>query len=89
MLNKVNVTLFTPCLLFSKVAFTLTPDKLQELSIIPVGFAIVSIFSASVAYLLGSAFRLRKGQRNFAIACSMFQNSNSLPIALMQVRRAL
>ena len=83
------MTLFTPALLFSKVAFTLTPDKLQELIIIPVGFVIISVFSAAVAYSLGSVFRLRKGQRNFAIACAMFQNSNSLPIALMQVRPPL
>ncbi|KAK4701246.1 catalase, partial [Phenoliferia sp. Uapishka_3] len=83
-LNKLNVSLFTPALLFSKVAFSLTPDKLKELSIIPVGFVILTCFSASVAYIFATVFRLKKGQRNFAIACTMFQNSNSLPIALMQ-----
>ncbi|GAA5851795.1 hypothetical protein JCM9279_004413 [Rhodotorula babjevae] len=83
-LNKINTSIFTPCLLFNKVAFSLTPDKLAELYIIPIGFCIVSAFSAGVAYLFGRLVRLNKGQRNFAIACATFQNSNSLPIALLQ-----
>lgn len=101
------MALFTPALLFSKVAFTLTPDKLKELLIIPIGFTLVTCLSAIVGYILSSVFRLKKPQRNFAsesrthsagssrshplnsrsrstVACAMFQNSNSLPIALMQ-----
>jgi predicted permease len=38
----------------------------------------------TVAYLLGTAFRLKRSQRSFAMAAAMFMNSNSLPIALMQ-----
>ncbi|POY75757.1 hypothetical protein BMF94_1167 [Rhodotorula taiwanensis] len=83
-LNKINTSLFTPCLLFNKVAFSLTPDKLAELYIIPIGFVLISAFSASVAYAMGRVAGLKKGQRNFAIACATFQNSNSLPIALLQ-----
>ncbi|SGY44110.1 BQ5605_C001g00117 [Microbotryum silenes-dioicae] len=83
-LNKLNVSLFTPALLFSKVAFSLTPDKLADLIIIPIGFVICTVFSAGVAFAIAKVFRLKKAQRNFAIACTMFQNSNSLPIALMQ-----
>ncbi|KAF9009913.1 membrane transport protein-domain-containing protein [Cyathus striatus] len=69
-LNRLNVSLFTPALLFSKVAFFLTPEKLQELWIIPIFFCIVTAVSMSVA--------------SFAMAAAMFMNSNSLPIALMQ-----
>ncbi|KAK4046088.1 hypothetical protein OIV83_006368 [Microbotryomycetes sp. JL201] len=83
-LNKLNVSLFTPALLFSKVAFSLTPEKLADLYIIPIGFVGITAFSAAVAYVLGRLCRLKDNQRNFAIACAMFQNSNSLPIALMQ-----
>ncbi|KAM0787827.1 hypothetical protein ACM66B_003881 [Microbotryomycetes sp. NB124-2] len=83
-LNKLNVSLFTPALLFSKVAFSLTPEKLADLYIIPIGFVGITAFSAAVAYALGRVCRLKDNQRNFAIACAMFQNSNSLPIALMQ-----
>ncbi|GAA5987970.1 hypothetical protein JCM5350_007839 [Sporobolomyces pararoseus] len=83
-LNKLNTSLFNPSLLSSKIMFSLTPKTLVELWVVPVSFVIITCFSAAVAYILGRLFRLKKGQRNFAIACSMFQNSNSLPIALLQ-----
>jgi predicted permease len=74
---------FTPCLLFSKVAFSLSPAKLRELWIIPLLFIFITSVSAIVAFSLSTLLRLRKTQRNFAMAASMFNNSNSLPIALM------
>ncbi|KAG1748392.1 membrane transport protein-domain-containing protein [Suillus paluster] len=83
-INHINISLFTPALLFSKVAFFLSPAKLKELWIIPIFFVVVTAFSALVAGLLSKMFRLKKSQRNFAMAASMFMNSNSLPIALMQ-----
>ncbi|KAF7327416.1 hypothetical protein MKEN_00319400 [Mycena kentingensis (nom. inval.)] len=83
-LNRLNVSLFTPCLLFSKVAFFLSPEKLGELWIIPLFFAVVTLVSMSTAYVVASLFRLKRSQRNFDIASAMFMNSNSLPIALMQ-----
>uniref|UniRef100_A0A0W0GCJ6 Endoplasmic reticulum auxin efflux carrier n=1 Tax=Moniliophthora roreri TaxID=221103 RepID=A0A0W0GCJ6_MONRR len=86
-LNRLNVSLFTPALLFSKVAFFLSPEKLRELWIIPLFFVIVTAVSMAVSFLLGSIFGLKKSQRHataFAMAAAMFMNSNSLPIALMQ-----
>ncbi|KAI0261633.1 membrane transport protein-domain-containing protein [Gloeopeniophorella convolvens] len=82
-LNIINVNFFTPCLLFSKVAFFLSPAKLRELWIIPIFFMLVSVVSLVVAWLLavssGSTL-----QRNFAMAAATFMNSNSLPVALLQ-----
>ncbi|KAH9163302.1 auxin efflux carrier [Lactarius sanguifluus] len=83
-LNIINVNFFTPCLLFSKVAFSLSPDKLRELWVIPISFALVSGVSLVVAWLLGSLFRLDRTHRNFAMAAAMIMNSNSLPVALLQ-----
>ncbi|KAH8989969.1 auxin efflux carrier [Lactarius akahatsu] len=83
-LNIINVNFFTPCLLFSKVAFSLSPDKLRELWVIPIFFALVSGVSLVVAWLLGSLFRLDRTHRNFAMAAAMIMNSNSLPVALLQ-----
>ncbi|KAG8744886.1 hypothetical protein FRC10_009256 [Ceratobasidium sp. 414] len=83
-LNRLNVSLFTPSLLFNKVAFSLSPEKLRELWVIPIFFVVITAVSSLVAFSLGTAFRLKRSQRNFAIAASAFQNSNSLPIALMQ-----
>ncbi|KAF5357134.1 hypothetical protein D9756_006814 [Leucocoprinus leucothites] len=83
-LNRLNVSLFTPALLFSKVAFFLTPQKLRELWVIPIFFLIVTTASGLVAFVLGWLFKLKRSQRSFAMAAAMFMNSNSLPIALMQ-----
>ncbi|KAI0337206.1 hypothetical protein BDW22DRAFT_1364370 [Trametopsis cervina] len=83
-LNRLNVSLFTPSLLFSKVAFFLSPAKLRELWIIPIFFVVTTGVSMTVAFLLGWLFRLKRSQRSFAVAAAMFMNSNSLPIALMQ-----
>ncbi|TFY54918.1 hypothetical protein EVJ58_g8576, partial [Rhodofomes roseus] len=83
-LNRLNVSLFTPSLLFSKVAFFLSPAKLRELWIIPIFFVFTTGVSMVVAYVFGWLLRLKKSQRSFAVAASMFMNSNSLPIALMQ-----
>ncbi|KAF8802808.1 endoplasmic reticulum auxin efflux carrier [Phlegmacium glaucopus] len=83
-INRLNVSLFTPALLFSKVAFFLTPAKLKELWVIPIWFVIVTTASMLVGRILGSLFGLRQSQRSFVIAAAMFMNSNALPIALMQ-----
>ncbi|KAF8207073.1 membrane transport protein-domain-containing protein [Mycena galopus ATCC 62051] len=83
-LNRLNVSLFTPSLLFSKVAFFLSPEKLKELWVIPIFFVLVTTVSMTVSFFLGWIFGLKRSQRNFAMAASMFMNSNSLPIALMQ-----
>lgn len=100
----------------TQVAYSLTPAKLKEMWIIPLGsvfrainaqhssddrrFVIVTALSAAVAWGLSRAFRLKRSQTQveeasnnsyadhcsaFAICAAMFQNSNSLPIALIQV----
>ncbi|KAG6820066.1 hypothetical protein H0H93_005689 [Arthromyces matolae] len=83
-INHLNVSLFTPALLFSKVAFFLSPEKLGELWIVPIFFVLVTVVSTLVAYGLSLFLGLKKSQRCFAMAAAMFMNSNSLPIALMQ-----
>ncbi|CAO1618001.1 unnamed protein product [Parajaminaea phylloscopi] len=83
-INKINVSFFTPALLFSKVAFSLNPHRLAELVIVPLGFVIVTLTSALVAWILAKVARLSKQQRNFTLACAISPNSNSLPVALMQ-----
>ncbi|SPO23886.1 uncharacterized protein UTRI_03599_B [Ustilago trichophora] len=83
-INKLNVSFFTPALLFSKVAFTLNPARLVELIIVPLGFVIVTVVSTLSALVLSWTARLSPAQRNFAIACAISPNSNSLPVALMQ-----
>ncbi|KAF9443106.1 hypothetical protein P691DRAFT_788448, partial [Macrolepiota fuliginosa MF-IS2] len=61
-LNRLNVSLFTPALLFSKVAFFLTSQKLRELWVIPIFFIIVTAVSAIIAFVLGWVLRLKRSQ---------------------------
>ncbi|PLW46388.1 hypothetical protein PCASD_05455 [Puccinia coronata f. sp. avenae] len=83
-MSRVNVAVFTPALMFSKVAFSLTPQMLAQLWVIPVGYLALSGVSAGIAWGLGKCFGLSKIRRNLAVAGATFMNSNTLPIALMQ-----
>lgn len=83
-MNRLNVGVFTPALMFSKVAFSLTPQILCQLWTVPVGYLVLSGVSAAVAWGVAKCFRFSKTRRNIAIASATFMNSNTLPIALMQ-----
>ncbi|KAL9043978.1 MAG: hypothetical protein Q9214_002854 [Letrouitia sp. 1 TL-2023] len=80
---NLNVMLFTPCLIFTKLASQLTLDKLAELAVIPVIFVIQTLVSLFCAILVSKVFRFKKRARNFVIAMGVFGNSNSLPISLV------
>lgn len=82
-LANLNVQLFTPCLIFTKLASQLTADKLAELAIIPIIFVVQTFISYMCAWLFGTLMRFKKRQKNFVIAMGVFGNSNSLPISLV------
>ena len=82
-LNKLNVSVFTPALLFSKVAFYLTPERLSELAIVPIGFVCVTFMSAVASILTSRLLRVLPSQRPFVTACAITPNSNTLPVALI------
>ena len=82
-LANLNVTLFTPALVFTKLASQLTADKLVDLAIIPVIFLLQTIVSYVCAIVMGRMMSFNKRQRNFLIAMGVFGNSNSLPISLV------
>ncbi|PGH02796.1 hypothetical protein GX51_04407 [Blastomyces parvus] len=80
---NLNVVLFTPCLVFTKLASQLTADKLTDLAIIPCIFAIQTLVSYLCAAVVSRLFRFKKRQSNFVVAMGVFGNSNSLPISLI------
>jgi len=82
-LGNLNLNLFTPCLVFIKIASTLTFEKLAGLWMILFIFAILSVTSFAIAKVSSRIFHLSEPEEKFAIACSVFQNSNSYPIALI------
>lgn len=82
-LANLNVQLFTPALIFTKLASQLTADKLADLAIIPVIFIVQTIISFLSAWIISKLMRFKKRQANFVIAMAVFGNSNSLPISLV------
>ena len=80
---NLNVALFTPCLVFTKLASQLTADKLVDLAIIPAIFVVQTLVSFLCAWGTAKAFGFSRRPRNFVIAMGVFGNSNSLPISLV------
>ncbi|KAJ3494699.1 hypothetical protein NLG97_g3911 [Lecanicillium saksenae] len=82
-LANLNVDLFTPCLIFTKLASQLSAEKLSDLAIIPAIFVIQTFVSWSVSVIVAKLFRFNRRASNFVIAMGVFGNSNSLPISLV------
>ncbi|KAK5991085.1 putative transporter C5D6.04 [Cladobotryum mycophilum] len=82
-LANLNVMLFTPCLVFTKLASQLNADKIADLAIIPVIFVIQTLVSWAVSRLVAKSFRFNRRATNFVTAMGVFGNSNSLPISLV------
>ncbi|KAI1404730.1 auxin efflux carrier [Hypoxylon fuscum] len=82
-LANLNVMLFTPCLIFTKLASQLNADKLADLAVIPVIFVIQTFISYVVSVGVAKAFRFKKRPANFVTAMGVFGNSNSLPMSLV------
>ncbi|EOD50454.1 putative auxin efflux carrier superfamily protein [Neofusicoccum parvum UCRNP2] len=81
---NLNVQLFTPCLIFTKLASQLTADKLVDLAIIPAIFVVQTFVSWGSAIIVARLFGFKKQRpRNFITAMAVFGNSNSLPISLV------
>ncbi|POS85934.1 hypothetical protein EPUL_004092 [Erysiphe pulchra] len=82
-LANLNVMLFTPCLIFTKLASKLTAEKLLELAIIPLVFVVQTAVSYLVSITVSKSFGFEKKPANFVTAMGIFGNSNSLPISLV------
>ncbi|KAK0125090.1 hypothetical protein ONS96_008956 [Cadophora gregata f. sp. sojae] len=80
---NLNVALFTPCLIFTKLAKQLTAEKLVELAVIPVIFVVQTLVSYLVSVAVSKGFGFKKRPANFVTAMGVFGNSNSLPISLV------
>ncbi|KAI1309682.1 auxin efflux carrier superfamily [Xylaria venustula] len=80
---NLNMWLFTPCLIFSKLAKQLNPNQLGDLAVIPVIFLVQTCISYAVSIGVSRLFRFGKRASNFVTAMAVFGNSNSLPISLV------
>jgi predicted permease len=84
---ELNTMVFTPCLIFTKLASQLNADKLADLVVIPFIFVAQTLVSYCCAQLMSWAFgfwgKKMRRQKNFILAMAVFGNSNSLPISLV------
>ncbi|KAH3900596.1 AEC family transporter SCDLUD_003588 [Saccharomycodes ludwigii] len=81
-ISLLNVDLFTPCLIFSKLAKSLSVAKILEISIIPLFYALTTSISYFSGFFISKFFHFDVDETNFVIANSIFGNSNSLPVSL-------
>ena len=65
---NLNVMLFTPCLIFSKLASQLTADKLADLAIIPFIFVVQTIISFACSFIISKLMGFKKRQANDSIS---------------------
>lgn len=81
-ISRLNVDLFTPALIFSKLASSLSLKKLLEVIIIPILYAITTFVSYFASIFISRWLNLTEPESNFVTAMSVFGNSNSLPVSL-------
>ncbi|KAH3668366.1 hypothetical protein OGAPHI_002120 [Ogataea philodendri] len=81
-ISRLNVDLFTPALIFTKLASSLSLKKLLEVIIIPILYAITTGVSYVASLWTSSVLGLSEPESNFVTAMAVFGNSNSLPVSL-------
>ncbi|GMG39541.1 unnamed protein product [Ambrosiozyma monospora] len=82
MISRLNVDLFTPALIFTKLASSLSLKKLLEVIIIPILYAVTTAVSLLASGWISSLLHLTEPETNFVTAMAVFGNSNSLPVSL-------
>lgn len=81
-ISQLNVDLFTPALIFSKLAKSLSMAKILEIAIIPLFFGLTTLICFISGRLTSKVLKLDRDETNFVVANSIFGNSNSLPVSL-------
>ncbi|ORX58026.1 auxin efflux carrier [Hesseltinella vesiculosa] len=82
-LSKLNMTFFTPCLLFTNIASVISIEKLLAFWPIPVFHVLFLFLSWAVSLVTSPLFGVQGVYRRFVTVCTMFCNTNSLPIAII------
>ncbi|WPK23443.1 hypothetical protein PUMCH_000684 [Australozyma saopauloensis] len=81
-ISLINVDLFTPCLVFIKLAPLLSLNKMADLIVIPIFFCIATFTSYVSARVTSKMLSLNGPETDFVTAMGVFGNSNSLPVSL-------
>lgn len=81
-ISQLNVDLFTPCLVFTKLAPSLSFEKMVDILIIPIFYAVSTGISYVCSQVVGYMLSLNSAETDFVTAMAVFGNSNSLPVSL-------
>lgn len=81
-ISQLNVDLFTPCLVFTKLASSLSLKKLIDIIIIPIFYALSTGIAYVCSLVVSRFFGLNVPETDFVTAMGVFGNSNSLPVSL-------
>jgi predicted permease len=82
--SRLNLYFLTPCLLFTKMASTITWDQFKAFYPIPIFYCFFSLTSWTIAKLGSRLLGFSRDEEKFVIASVVFSNTNSLPMALVQ-----
>ena len=74
---------FTPCLLFSNIASVISFQQLLAYWPIPVFYMCFASLAFICGHIISRIVRLDNAYRRFVLACVIFSNTNSLPIAVI------
>lgn len=81
-ISALNVDLFTPCLVFSKLAPSLSFKKMIDIIVIPIFYALSTSIAFLSSRIMGKFLVLNGPETDFVTAMAVFGNSNSLPVSL-------
>lgn len=81
-ISHLNVQLFTPCLIFTKLASSLSLKTLVDISIIPIFYVFCTLVTYSCSRIVSRIFGFSRRETNFVTAMAVFGNSNSVPVTI-------
>lgn len=81
-ISHLNVQLFTPCLIFTKLASSLSLKTLVDISIIPVFYVFSTLVTYTCSKVVSKFFGFSRRETNFVTAMGVFGNSNSVPVTI-------
>jgi predicted permease len=82
LISQLNVDVFTPCLVFAKLAPSLSFKKMADLIVIPIFYAFATGTSYVCSVFISKVLHLNGPESDFVTAMAVFGNSNSLPVSL-------
>ena len=82
-ISKLAFYVFLPCMLFTKTAAYITPERISGIWIFPVSFILFMLLGLGLGYLTVKIFKTNRDFVRPVIASTSFHNSGYLPISLM------